>query len=130
MARKFLSLVVCCVVLCFLPGCIGALAGYSTGTELKSDQLAKLHKGMTREEVIATLGSKPDQENMFGAGKRMMIYMHRSTNENGWTPVTTSRNQVVNIMLNAEGIVEDFTVDDKSTTANMFTGSTVTDNAH
>lgn len=102
-----------------------------TGTQMSADKIAQIKKGVTtRAQVEALLGS-PASVSMMPEGKRVMSYTYTSTQASGhataasFIPVVglfaggtkvdgQMRIQTLQIMLNAQGIVDDYEFSDRT----------------
>lgn len=111
----------------------------TTGRTIDRSQVSQIQKGVTtREQVVALLG-EPTSTSMIGEGRRMMIYSSLETeakaNVDGrmFIPIvggffhntsseTTSRQQMLQIVLSKAGVVEDYEFSDRTSEAEQKSG--------
>jgi len=125
---------------CFLAGFTGCASVHTeSGVQISQDKVAQIRKGVTtRAEVEALLGP-PTNVSMMGAGKRMLTYHYTSTDASSHPTATTfipyaglftntakaeaqTRTQLLQVMLNAQGVVDDFEFSDNTKNTEASTG--------
>jgi outer membrane protein assembly factor BamE (lipoprotein component of BamABCDE complex) len=114
-----------------LAGC-ATQQNFAYGTELSADKIAQIKKGVTTRAEVETLFGQPANVSIMGDGKRMMMYGYTSTESEGhadasaYIPVVGlwagggqaqvhTRTQSLQIILNAQDVVEDYEFSDNST---------------
>lgn len=109
-----------CLVVC-LVGCA------SSGKEISTDRVAQIQKGVTTEaEVIQMLGT-PQTKTIGSDGKVIMLYQYTKVKNRAanFVPVVgllaggmDMRMQMFTVIVNQQGIVENYTLNDSNTDIN------------
>lgn len=128
------------LALCLFAGFTGCSSvNAESGTLMSQDKIAQIKKGVTtRAEVEALLGP-PANVAMMPEGKRVMSYSYTSTKGEGHATAASfipyvgmfaggtktegqMRIQNLQVMLNAQGIVDDYEFSDNTNSINSTTG--------
>ncbi|MBI2814256.1 MAG: outer membrane protein assembly factor BamE [Opitutae bacterium] len=140
--KKPLLGIVLVSIAAFFAGC----SSTEYGTKIDGNKLTQIKKGITtRAEVEALLGP-PMSVTMMTDGKRMLVYQYSATSSNptgggiaaaalsvinpigdliGVGSKTQTRTQMLQIVVNSAGIVDDYEFNDGSSTTKAQTGGIV-----
>lgn len=106
-----------------LAGCVSS----SFGTEINTSDVEKIQKGTTTREQIVQMFGQPMHTSMLGDGRRVLSYSYTATKAKAtgasFIPIVgpivggargESRMQTLQVILNADGVVEDYELNDNA----------------
>lgn len=109
----------------FLSGCITKSSNTSDGTLIAAEKVSHIQKGKTTRAEIEAMFGKPSHVGMIDEGKRTMTYTYMESHiqmkvgipiipfiGDGVSTKERQRIQTLQIVLNKDGIVEDFEFSD------------------
>jgi hypothetical protein len=140
MITKFKPYLRTALALCLLGGIVGCSSvNTENGVAMTPDKIAQIKKGVTTRAQIEALFGPPDNVAMMPEGKRVMSYNYTATNVSGHPNAASfipyvglfaggakaegqTRMQKLQIMLNPQGIVDDFEFSDNTKNLATTTG--------